>query len=58
MARVAHVGINTAMGAVCTSSLLGSLIDLDVLDDEVGCVEALGIGVGFGVFQKADEEFG
>ena len=46
------------MGAVCTSSLLGSLIDLDVLDDEVGCVEALGIGVGFGVFQKADEEFG
>ena len=46
------------MGAVCTSSLFGSLIDLDVLDDEVGCIEALGVCVRFGVLQQADEEFG
>lgn len=39
----------TTVGTVCPSSLLGGLVDLDVLDDEVAGVETLGIGVGLGV---------
>ena len=35
-----------------------TLIDLDVLDDEVAGVEALCVGVGFGVLEEADEELG
>src|SRR5690349_14679525 len=35
-----------------------TLIDLDVLDDEVAGVETLGIGVGFGVLEETDEELG
>jgi hypothetical protein len=46
------------MGTVCTSSLLWCLVDLDVLDDEVGGVEALGVGVGFGVLEEPEEELG
>jgi hypothetical protein len=29
---------------------------LDVLNNEVGCVEALGLGVRLGVLQKAEEK--
>lgn len=58
MAWVAHVGVNSAVGAVCSSSLLGSLVNLDVFDDEVSGVEAFGVGVGFGVLQKGEKEFG
>lgn len=35
-----------------------TLIDLDVLDDEVAGVEALGVGVGFGVLEETEEEVG
>lgn len=44
------------MSTVGSSSLLGSLVDLDVLDDEVAGVEALGVGVGLGVLQQGEEE--
>lgn len=47
-----------AVGAVCAPPLLGGLVDLDVLDDEVGGVETLGVGVGLSVLQKAEQELG
>lgn len=40
------------MSTVCASSLLGGLVDLDVLDDEVASVETLSIGIGLGVPQE------
>lgn len=46
------------MGTVRAPALLGGLVDLDVLDDEVAGVEALGVGVGLGVAEKAEEEVG
>lgn len=58
MARIAHVRINAAVGAVRASPLLRGLVDLDVFDDEVVGVEPLGVGVGFGVFEQVEEELG
>jgi hypothetical protein len=46
------------MGTVCASSLLGCLVDLDVLDDEGGGVEAFGVCIGFGVAEKTEKELG
>lgn len=46
------------MGTVCSPSLLGGLVDLDVLDNQVAGVEALGISVGLGVLEEAEEELG
>lgn len=46
------------MSTVCTTTLLGRLVHLDVLDDQVSGVEALGVGVGFCVLEEAEEEFG
>jgi hypothetical protein len=48
----------TTVGTVRPSSLLGGLVDLDVLDDEGTGVEALGIGVGLSVLQETEEELG
>lgn len=48
----------TAVGAVCASTLFRSLVDLDMLNDQGAGVEAFGVGVGFGVFEQAEEEFG
>lgn len=39
----------TTVSSVSSSSLLGGLVDLDVLDDQVASVEALSIGVGLSV---------
>jgi len=58
VAWVAHVRVDTAVSTVCASSLLWCLIDLDVLDDEVAGIEALGVGVGFGVLEETEEEVG
>lgn len=44
------------VGTVGSSALLGGLVDLDVLDNEVGGVETLGVGVGLGVLQEAEQE--
>jgi hypothetical protein len=44
------------VGAVCAAALLGGLVDLDVLDNQVASVETLGIGVGLGVLEQAEEE--
>ena len=46
------------MGTVCTAALLGCLVHLNVLDDQVAGIEAFGVGVCFCVFEKAEEEFG
>lgn len=57
----------TLRGAGCTyatvrtvrsPSLLGRLVDLDVLDDKVASVEALGVSVGLGVLQETEKELG
>jgi hypothetical protein len=43
------------VGTVGASAALGGLVDLDVLDDEVAGVEALGVGVGLGVLEQAEQ---
>ena len=43
------------MSAVSTPSLLGRLIDLNVLDDQVAGVETLGVGIGLCVLEEAEE---
>jgi len=58
VARVGHVGVDPAVGTVSASPLLGGLVDLDVLDDEVAGVEALGVGVGLGVLEQTEKELG
>ena len=44
------------MSTVSAPSLLGGLVDLDVLDDQVGGVKTLGVGVGLGVLEETDED--
>ena len=46
------------MGSVGSAALLGGLVDLDVLDNQVAGIETLGIGVGLGVLQELQEELG
>ncbi len=36
--------------------MLGSLVDLDVFDNQVAGVKALGVGIGFGIPQQAKDE--
>lgn len=46
------------MGTVGASAALGSLVDLDALDDKVAGVETLGVGVGLSVLEEVEEELG
>ena len=46
------------MGTVCPPPLLRGLVDLDVLDNQVAGVEALGVGVGLSVLEETEEEVG
>lgn len=46
------------MGTIGTAALLGRLVHLDMLHDQVPSVKALGIGICFCVFEEAEEEFG
>ena len=46
------------MSTVCTTTLLRRLVDLDVLDDQVASVQALGVGVCFCVLKESEEMFG
>lgn len=46
------------MGTVCSSSLLWSLVDLDVLDDKCLLVKTLGVCIAFGVLQQAEQKGG
>jgi len=54
VAGVRHVGVDTTVSTVRPPSLLGGLVDLDVLDDQSTGVEALGIGVGLSVLQETE----
>ena len=58
MARVAHVGVDATVGAVRAAALLRCLVDLDVLHDQVGGIEPFDVGIGFGVLEEAEQEFG
>jgi len=51
-----NVGTYTTVGTVSAPALLGGLVDLDVLDDQVAGVEALGVGVGLGVLEEAEQD--
>ena len=48
----------TTMGTVCSSTLLGSLVDLDVLDDQVAGIQTLGISIGLSILEQTEEELG
>jgi hypothetical protein len=46
------------VSTVCSSTLLGGLVDLDVFDDQVAGVKTFGVGVCLGVLQETQEELG
>lgn len=46
----------TTVSTVCAAALLGGLVDLDVLDNKVGGVKTLGVGVGLGVLEERENE--
>ncbi len=46
------------MGTVSAPALLGGLVDLDVLDNQVGSVETLGVGVGLSVLEETEKNLG
>jgi len=58
VARQAHVRVDATVSAVCAAALLGRLVHLDVLDEQVRGVEALGVGVGFGVAEEVEDVLG
>lgn len=58
MARVGHVRIDSTVSPVCPSALLRGLVNLNVGDDEFLAVKAFRFGVGFGVLEEAEDEFG
>lgn len=43
---------------ICASPLLWSLVDLDVLDDEIAGIKALGVCIGLRILEKPEEEVG
>jgi len=44
------------VGTVCSATLLGGLVDLDVLDDKVAGIETLGIRVCLSVLEKTEQK--
>ena len=58
VAGVGHVWVDATVSTVGAATLLGGLVDLDVLDDQVGGVETLGVSVGLGVLEKVQQETG
>lgn len=46
------------MGTVSAAAALGSLVDLDALDDQVGGVQTLGVGVGLSVLEEVEKVLG
>ena len=45
----------TTVGTVSPPALLGGLVDLDVLDDQVAGVETLCVGIGLSVLEEAEQ---
>lgn len=58
MAWLGHVCVDATVGTVSAAALLGCLVHLDVLDEESRGVEALCVGVGFGVLEEVEEVLG
>lgn len=48
----------TTVGTVSAAAALGSLVNLDALDDQVAGVETLGVGVGLGVLEEVEDVLG
>lgn len=46
------------MSAIGTTTLFGSLVNLNVLHNEIARVKALGVGVCFCVSEEAEKVFG
>ena len=46
----------TTVSTVCATTLLRSLVDLNMLDDQGAGVKTFGVGVGFGVFEQAQQK--
>lgn len=51
-------GTYTTVSTVSAPSLLRGLVDLDVLDNQVGGVETLGVGVGLSVLEETEDDLG
>jgi hypothetical protein len=39
MTRRGHVGVNSTVGTISTTTLFGGLVDLDVLDNEIRLIQ-------------------
>lgn len=52
VARRGLVRVDSSVGSVSTAALLRSLVNLDVRDDKLVGVKALGVGVGLGVLEQ------
>lgn len=48
----------TTVSTVSAAAALGSLVNLDALDNKVASVETLGVGVGLSVLEEVDQELG
>ena len=46
----------TSVGTVCSSSLFGGLVNLDVLDDQVAGIETFSVGVCLSVLEETEKE--
>ena len=46
----------TSVSTVCSSTLLGSLVDLDVLNDQIAGIKTLGIRVCLSVLEETEQE--
>lgn len=48
----------TTVSTVSAAAALGSLVNLDALDNKGTGVETLGVGVGLSVLEEVDQELG
>ena len=46
------------MSTVGSTALLGCLVDLNMLDDQVTSIEAFGVCVGLGILKETEKKFG
>merc|ERR1712223_217800 len=51
-----HVWVDTTVSSVCSSSLLSSSVDLDMVDDESINVKAFNFGIGFSILQHTEND--
>lgn len=57
MRGVTLVGVDTTMCTICAAASFGSLLDDNVLDEEIFYIDVFGISVRFGVLEQACDEF-